>query len=313
MKLHKIFIALLLSATVLTACDEYEDVVVPGPEVPAGIVGAHFSLLNKTVFELDPSNELVIPLKVVRSNTQAAAQVAVSVVKNEGEHFVIPATVSFAAGDSVAILNVTAKTTAPTGVTLPFEIKLDDAAVDIYSYAGSYGIFTGKVSIIKWNNLGEVAFYDNFVFMLNADNKFAKMVTLQQRDDKPEIYRINYPYSEDILVAADWVGWTGGSTQANILFTVDAKDLVTWEGGFWYTSLLYQGGAGQDIKAYHPTARNSDGAENCKVVRDDDGNIRYMSLTPIYYIDGLGGFGANQVYLAFPGFDLIGALGLKVL
>lgn len=303
MKMNKLYIAFfILTAALFGGCSEFEDTVVPSPTVSKDNPAVRFAADNETIFELDPAVSLSFSLTVLRDNPTGTLEVPVTVVNNPENSFNVPGTVSFAAGESAATLTIAMNASAQTGVTLPFEIKFGDAYTN--PYKTEYPVYNGEVSIIKWNNLGTVQFYDSFSFYSVAE------VTLEQRDDIPSIYRISNPYSDGILLDAEWDGWLGGSTQNKILYTVDG-DNVTWDG-FWYTSLLYQGNAGQDIKAYLPSAIKKEGDDQSVVVKDGDGNILYFELYPSIYIDGVGGWGLNAVYVGFPGFDLAGALGLPV-
>lgn len=305
MKINKLYILLLILATTLVACNEYEDTVVPGPTVSADNPAVRFIPGNATQYEFDPTGELSFVLKVIRDNPTAALEASLTVVTNTENAFEVPASVSFPAGEDTTTLTITVKPDAPTGVSLPLVISIGDQYAN--PYKKEYSTYTGKVSLIKWNNLGKVHFYDSFSFYSVAE------VTLEQRDDIPTIYRITSPYTVGILTEAEWEGWIGGPTQDKILFTVNGNN-VTWDK-FWYTNLLYQGNATRPIKAYLPSARSAAGAADdalSVVVKDGDGIIQYFELYPYFYIDGVGGWGLNVVYLGFPGYDLAGELGIPV-
>jgi hypothetical protein len=303
MKLNRLYIAsLILSAALFAGCSEYEDTVTPGPKVSADNAAVRFSATNPAGFELDPSTDFSFTLTVLRDNETAALEVPVTVITNTENSFEVPAVLSFAAGSKTATLTVGIKSTAPTGVGLPFAVTFGEEFVNPYKV--EYSSYTGVISLIKWNNLGTVQFYDSFSFYQVAE------VVLEQRDDIRTLYRITSPYKEDILLDAEWEGWIGGTTQEKIYLTVDEENVV-WDD-FWYTNLLYQGVTGQEIKAYLPSAIDRDGDEKSVVVKDLNGNIQYFELYPSFYIDGLGGFGLNAVYLGFPGYDLAAALELPV-
>lgn len=303
MKFMKLYIPFFILATaMLVACNEYEDTVVPGPTVSADNAAVRFLSTNATVIEIDPSVGLSFSLTVVRDNGTAAIDVPITVVTNTKNSFSVPSTLTFPAGTDTVSLTIAMVASAPTGEVLPLEIKFDDAYTN--PYKTEYPVYNGKISIVKWNSLGTAQFYDSFSFYSVAE------VTLEQRDDMPEIYRISYPYSEAILLDAEWEGWIGGGTQDKITFTVDGEN-VTWDD-FWYTNLIYQGTAGAEIKAYLPSVLDKEGDEQSVVVTDDAESIQYFELYPSFYVDGLGGWGLNVVYLGFPGFDLAGALELPV-
>ncbi len=290
-------------AALFVGCSDFDDTVELSPEVSDSNAAVRFTPDNKSDFELDPNVSLEITLTVIRDNETAALDVPVVAVLNTEDGFIFPEVLSFAAGEASADLTIRMSDAAPTGVALPFALTFGDDFTN--PYKTEYATFYGNVSIIKWNNLGTAQFYDSFSFYKVAE------VTLEQRDDKPEMYRINTPYSNGILLDAEWDGWLGGTSQEKITFTVDEQGGITWND-FWYTSLLYQGNAGQDIKAYEPAALEKDVVDPSVVVKNDADAILYFELHPSMYIDGVGGFGEKAVYLGFPGFDLAGALGVPV-
>ena len=175
--------------------------------------------------------------------------------------------------------------------------------------ASTYQIIV-KDDDIPFQTLGTAQFYDDFVY----GGAYVVQVTLEQNMLNPTQYRINFPYTEYVMDATDNLDWMGGNTQQYIYYTVKG-DNVTWDA-FWYTNLLYQANDGKYIKAYLPSALSASyAADDSKsvVVKDGEGNIQYFDLFPRYYIDGTGGFGMYEVFLAFPGFDLSGALDVPLL
>ena len=303
MKSKILFYTFAVTLFMFAACSEDEITREPSPTVSAGNLAVRFASDNNIEFELDPANELSFTLTVIRDNATAAAEVPITVITNTENSFIFPSTVSFPAGEDTVVITITMSASAPTGQVLPFEIAFEgDDYVNPYKM--EYSMLYGEVSIVKWNNLGTVQFYDSFAFYSVAE------VTLEQRDDMPNVYRISYPYQEDILIEAEWGDWIGGATQSLISFTVDG-DNVTWDD-FWYTNTLYQGASGAEIKAYLPSVIGQEGDDQSVVVKDNDGNIQYFELYPSFYIDGLGGFGLYAVYVGMPGYDLAGDLGLPV-
>lgn len=302
MKINKLYFAflILLTAT-MVACSEYEDTVEPSPEVSADNPAVRFYSDNATLFEFEPTDELSFELTVVRDHGEEALEVPVTKLADEENVFNVPATVSFPAGVDTVKLTITLDDSTPIGVVYPFELSLDESLSNPYKI--EYPFFKGQASIIKWNKLGTVQFYDSFAF-----SKVTK-VTLEQRDDIPEVYRITYPYLENILLDAEW-DWIGGAIQDKITFTIKGEN-VTWDT-FWYTNLQYEGTAGKFIKAYLPSAIEEEGDEQSVVVKSEEGEIQYFELYPSFFVDGDGGWGLNAVYLGFPGFDLAGKLEIPV-
>ena len=302
MKINKLYIAFFILATSLfVACSEYTDTVVPGPTVSADNPAVRFGKSNQIKLELDPSN-LTFAIAVRRSNATAALEVPVTVIADTANVFTVPGTVSFPAGVDSVSLQVAMNSSAPTGVPINLQLTFGDKYINPYITAG-YPIYSSQLTVVKWNNLGKVQFYDSFSFYHVVE------VTLEQRNDIPTIYRITSPYKEDILLDAGNDGYIGGTTQDKILFTVKGVN-VTWDK-FWYTNLLYDG-AGTEIKAYLPSAISKTGDSQSVVVKGTDGKIQYFKLYPSFYVDGVGGWGLKVVYVGFPGYDLATAINVPV-
>jgi len=302
MRLNKLLIAFIItSTTIFSACKDYEDTVVPSPAVSSDCPAVRFVSDNQTQFELDP-NALSFSVKVVRDNATNAVEVPVTVVTNSDNKFTIPSTVSFPAGKDTATLTIAMNPTATKGELYDIEIKFADEYVNPYKV--EYPTYKGEASISIWESLGTTQMYDSFSFYHVAE------VTLWKNTETANVYRISSPYKEDILLDAEWVGWIGGATQDKIIFTVNGTN-VTWDK-FWYTNLLYEGTADEEIKAYLHSTIGKTGDSNSIVVKNTDGSIKYFKLYPYFYVDGVGGWGMKVVYVAFPGFDLATALGITV-
>jgi len=310
MKLNKIVTISAITLLFMASCSNWKDSEIPSPEVSANSPAARFASTNPASFEIPPSNDMSFTLTVIRDSEAKANALDVPITIISDSAFTVPSTVSFAAGSATATLQIKIDPTATPGSTLPLAISLDNA--DANPYKAEYSSYYGKILISPWVSMGTAQFYDDFIFAEWADEPvpYVAEVSIDKNFLDPNSFRISYPYTDDILKAVgDDDGSMGGTTQANIVFTING-DNVTWSK-FWYTSLLYDGD-GTDIKAYLPSAINKDGDSKSVVVRDADGNIEYFELYPYYYIDGLGGFGLFPVYLGFPGFDLSGELGVPI-
>lgn len=298
----------MLPVLAMVACSEYKDDVVAGPAVDANCPAVRFNPNNTVSYELDPSGDPSFTITLMRDASSTEAIEAPIVATSNAEYFDIPATASFASGSQESTITVRANSQTPTGEALQLDIKVDDAYAN--PYKTEYATIRLSVALIKWNTLGKGQLFDSFVFT-DTDFAVAAEVTIQQRDDKPTQYRFNSPYTTALLTAAGWSGLIGGATQPYILFTINATtDKVDW--GFWYTKLLYQGVEGQEIRAYQPSVRNANNADTDEVIKDNAGEIEYISFNPEYYILGVGGYGVKATYLGFPGFDLAGALGVDL-
>lgn len=307
MKINKLYILfLLLATTFMGACSEYEDTVEPSPVVSADNPSARFLSTNKKSLELQVSDNFTFALEVARDNGKNAAEIPVTVVENGSDVFVVPQVVSFAAGEVTTNLIVKIKETADKGVDYGLELKFDEQYTN--PYKSDLPIYKGKIAISAWDVFEDKAqFYDSFAFYQVAE------VTFWQSTIDPNMYRISFPYLKDILEDAEWEEWIGGEVQEHIVFTVKGENVV-WDK-FWHTNLIYQGGEGDFVKAYLPSGlsekeKDSDAAS--VVVKDEEGNIIKFDLYPYIYIDGVGGFGLQEVLLGFPGYDLAGELELPI-
>ncbi len=295
MKLYKLFIATLL-ATAFTACADYEDVVVSSPVVGADVQAVRFASTNKTTFELDPSKELSVVLTVIRDKADAAAEIPVEVISNDDDNFVIPSTVSFAAGDSTTTLKVMASASAPIGEDMVFEVKLSDAQMNPYKV--EYTAYKAKVTILKWDLVGTGQFYDSFTLYS------APAIDIYYSEVKKQ-YRFANPYTVALLEEAEWENWIGGPTSDFIIFEITASGNVKWKS--WYTGLNYKGNVGQPVEAFFPsylgdilnvTSLDVEDA-NSKV---DTDNSKLLVLYPRFYMIGVGGYNPKYpCYISMPG------------
>lgn len=304
MKINKIILAIFVAATTLmVACSEYEDSVVSGPKVSADNPGVFFLKSNANQFEVDQV-ALSFTLTVARRNGDAALDVPLTVLSDTGEVFNVPASVTFPAGVDTVSFDITMKPTAVKGDLYGLGIRFGDNYVNDYS--NEYGSYYAKSAISIWEEKGTAQFYDAWALYKVAQVRF------WQSTQNPNDYRISFPYSEGILLDAEWEGWIGGNTQDYIIFSVYGDNSNVKWNKFWYTNLLYEGTAGKFVKAYLPSAINKAGDDQSLAHKDGSGNIDYLILKPYIYIDGTGGYGLQDAYVGFPGYDLAGALGLEI-
>src|SRR5690625_4790366 len=158
-KLYIITLFLILGAFIV-ACDDYEDVEEPSPVVGNDVAGLAFSSDNATSFELDPSEDPVLELKVIRKNDNGSLEAPVTVVDNTENSFVVPSSIVFADGEKSALLDVPIKADAPTDTSLTLELEFDDQYVDPYS--SSYPYYKGKVDLKKWVKYATGTFISDF-------------------------------------------------------------------------------------------------------------------------------------------------------
>lgn len=309
MKMKKItIIVAVLLGILITACKD-EIARDPSPVTATGCETVYFPSTNISNYELEPT-VTSISVTVSRKDSTLAAEVPISIIRNDSNAFDIPSTVNFAANQGTKVIDITFPN-AKIGIKYVVDIELTgDQFVNAYS--PTIPTYRATITRIKWNDLGNAQFFDSFSFVTSSAGYVAQ-VKLQQRDDKPNIYRISYPYSSNILGAAEWDNWIGGNTQEYIYFTISSNGKnVTWDK-FWYTNLIYKGEIGKYIKAYLPSAIKKDGDEESVVVYNEDNSIKYFELYPSFYIDGVGGWDLNEVDLAFPDYDLSTDKGYSII
>src|SRR5690625_7471787 len=87
MKYNKLYIITLfmILGAFIVACDDYEDVEEPSPVVGNDVAGLAFSLENATSFELDPSEDPVLELTVIRNNDKGSLE-APEIVVDRTKH-----------------------------------------------------------------------------------------------------------------------------------------------------------------------------------------------------------------------------------
>ena len=240
------------------------------------------------------------PIEVAfsRNNTNGALDVNVALSDESGLFSLQNSTLSFASGESVAYALVNydydkldAKGTYNIEVTMASEAN-----------ASMYRPVTMSFSCVKaWKDLGYGEFFDNLV--LNAgdgDFGIAKCKILQSPDGSLR-YRIMAPYADKNQRIKSWGEAEAQATPSEYIeFWVNDEEAmtVTWNA-YWLTGLWYQGTAGNDIKAYLPSARSSSYAADDALSGFLDEYI--VQFVPYYYIDGLGGFGEYACYLSMPG------------
>ena len=298
MKFNKIFFGILaVSALTFTACSDYEDTDIRSPR--ANDDNVRILASNPSSLEIDPA-EPQFDLAVARTSTNAA-EYKITVTQNDDNAFVFPETVAFAEGETDAVITVKMADNAPVGKALGYAIALDDEVSAIYK-ADGVGSFAGSATIVKFNHLGVGQVADAFMYSDKNGLLITVAVNMYQRDDKPNVYRIETPYTIPVNLLTGYEGMEFDYGQKTIEFVVGKDNLVTYDD--IYLNYGYQGVKDNPVIAYL-----KDGTQNDQVlVRDKDGNPLYFKLNPAYYVlPAVGGFGQYPLYVSFPGYDLAGA------
>lgn len=288
-KIYKLFSFLAVAALIFSSCEE-EIVRDPSPEVKAGNQNVYFNPTNQALYELDPAQAKTVKLTLHRADSVLAAEVPLTVIRNDSNIFVFPATANFAAGVGTTEISVNFPE-ALEGISYTFEVQV--GGEDYYNpYATTIPSFRVSIIRVYWENLGQGQFKDAWTLYSVAD------ITLYYSALK-KMYRFANPYSVALLTEAEWGNWIGGPTSEWITFEITSTKNLKWD--FWYLGLNYQGTAGQPLKAYMPSKLAASQAPNDLLSIVDPLDSKLLRFRPYIYIDGLGGFGLKEVLLSMPG------------
>ena len=149
----------------------------PSPTVSPDCVGAYFSETNTYNYELDPAITS-ITLTVGRDKSDAAVTVPVKVLSNSDNIFVIPESVSFAAGESETTLDVTFPN-AEIGTEYSFEITFDSEYINPYK---GTSLSRTVMQRIKWESIGMGVYVDGTVSTFFGVSPMAVGLEIEKAD-----------------------------------------------------------------------------------------------------------------------------------
>jgi hypothetical protein len=150
MKINRLIKAFsLLLVVAFTACSDFEDTELLSPVVSDSNPGVRFDNANKTSIEFDLSQDPnpSFVMKINRNKGGSAETYPITVVENEENAFVFPASVSFEANEETTDIVVNMSPTAPNGVTLKYQINFGE---NVNPYLNEYGEFYGDVILLDW-------------------------------------------------------------------------------------------------------------------------------------------------------------------
>lgn len=107
--INKIFLlGALIGLVAFIGCSE-DDLIkpTPSPEIPAGNQGVYFPASNKSAFEILTEDPAEIEITIARNASEGAVDVPITQEVNDDNVFVVPASVSFAAGETETTFKVT--------------------------------------------------------------------------------------------------------------------------------------------------------------------------------------------------------------
>ncbi len=157
--MKKIYLlGLLIGLIAFAGCSE-DDLVkpTPSPEAPAGTHGVYFPVSNKAAFELMPDDPTEIELKIARSVSTGAVDVPITVEVNDDNVFVVPSSVSFAAGETEKSFKVTFPTAAE-GVTYNLKLNVEGEEY-VNPYVSGLSYVKTNTTRVKWEALEKPMIY----------------------------------------------------------------------------------------------------------------------------------------------------------
>lgn len=297
MKYNKLFLGLATVAMLFaTSCDDgNRDYEVESPKVAEDCPEVRFSTDNEIEFELNPATDPAFDVAVIRTATDEATY-NVKVVRNDENAYIVPETVSFAAGKTTANIHVTLDKNAPTHKSLVLEIAIEEEAVN--PYLNEVATYAATTVLIKWNVIGEGTWYDGFWYGFEAP------ILIQQLDDDHSQYRVSNPYTNELC--EEYGETVHGTYNTWLYFNVTEDGLVTWNKNFAFNTMYDNDGEYVEILAWYPSALSASQAaydsKSC-VEYYEDGSINYFTIAPYWNMDGLGGWDPKNgynCYIEFP-------------
>ena len=218
-------------------------------------------------------------------------ELEINILNYSDEVFTVPSKVKFENGAKRAELTVTFDSVPATNTLVSFEIAKENAAY----YGGGFAKFNGYMNK-RWETLGMGKFYD--CFSMSTSRTYGVQDVLIMKSKVDPIYRIVDPYDEDQLIRAWGESFLGGGDCPYIdieLYTgEDGEEYFRWDK-YWCNCLQEEG---VEHRAYLPSVRNADNAENDFYSTWADENI--IILYPEWYLTGLGGYGMYETIIALP-------------
>ncbi|MDL2299762.1 hypothetical protein LJC21_03550 [Bacteroides sp. OttesenSCG-928-E20] len=145
---------------IAASCEHDAESYTPGEQAPAGCQSMYFATTKYVnTVEVEPEVKS-FDIAIKRVDKSAAGTVNLSVVENEGNVFVLPATASFAAGEETTSITVTYPT-AKEGIKYALVLAVEGDNVS--PYTNGYREVQYDLSILKWESIGTGYMLDGLV------------------------------------------------------------------------------------------------------------------------------------------------------
>lgn len=237
------------------------------------------------------ANEVVIPVSRSVNNGEQTVNVTFTPNPSCPTDITVPSQVTFAAGSNSANIVISIADAMPP-YTYSGTLELQGEA----SYGGKTSMTFNCPVAYTWTSLGKGAFIDAWV-MDNAEEMYEVEIL---KADGFERYRVIEPYKEyyTTIGPESWEDWISTTGPDYIEFWENESGKLSFNS--YATGLLYQATNGQPIGAYSWTAFSAgSGYTGDFDIWYEPG---YAMLSPVYFINGVGGFGQQQfaVQIALP-------------
>ena len=242
---------MLLVLFIAVSCENEAEKYTPGEKAAEGCQGVYFATSNyTTVFELEPEIKS-FEVTLTRIEKANAGTVNLVALTNEENVFVVPATASFAAGESTTKVNVTYPT-AKEGVQ--YNLVLAVEGDNVSPYTDGLRETQIKLSILKWESIGKGYLLEGIVSTFFGVNpNFAYIIEIEKTTTANSTrYRFDSPFAkvateidEDVYETDELGGFDGyvynapeDVLEGNFVFVIDvtsagAKLSVTQMGMDW--------------------------------------------------------------------------------
>lgn len=286
MKLTKIYASIaVLASLAMASCSEgkYWD----SPSNPGEVYA--FAKPAETV-TLGGTDEVPATFDVVVGRNNKGASVTVPVTFAANSNSMTGASeVTFEAGSATAVYKINIAPDLQIGTTYTATVTLPQPTDSLTVAKAENRTFTLNVSKnYIWSSIGKGKFFDAWV-MDNATEEYTVEI---MKADGFNRYRVMSPYKEyySTLGPASWENWIGSTGPSYIEFWENANGKLSFNS--YNTGLYYQAVSSQPIGAYSWSAFSGGSYTGDYDVWYAPG---FAVLSPVYYINGVGGYG-QQVY-----------------
>jgi len=191
--INYLFLSCALGLGLASCGEDYDDYVV-GEAQSADNQGVYFTVKSQTL-EFDPDADTKFELQVSRLNRSAALSLPLDITVNTDSVFEVPAAVEFAAGDSVATVEINfPKAELGNAYTLNVTIPSE--------YRSIYTTFDGSLSTsvtvarIKWESIGTAYWKDGLIASVFGAAGDPMLVSVEKAETPVSTkYRFASPYA----------------------------------------------------------------------------------------------------------------------